>query len=247
MRLAVLLKEKTFDGEGFMAKKSILNLASLKDQVYEYLRQQMKIGALKPGSVIDMNATSEKLGVSKTPLRDALIRLEMEGFVSILPRRGVVVNVLTVRDIKEFYQILGALESTAIIKAAPKINDKVVEKMKRLNDVMITAIAKDNFDSYYERNVKFHDIYIDLAGNETLKDLAHILKKRLYDFPRREGYIKQWEESSIEEHKEFLAMLEKQEFEKAADFIRDVHWSFSVQEKYIRQYYSDNPEYEKRF
>ncbi len=230
-----------------MAKKSILNLASLKDQVYEYLRHQMKKGDLKPGSVIDMNATSEKLGVSKTPLRDALIRLEMEGFVSILPRRGVVVNILTVQDIKEFYQILGALESTAIIKAGPKMDEKVVEKMKRLNDVMINAIAKDNFDSYYERNVKFHDIYMDLAGNATLKELAHILKKRLYDFPRREGYVKQWEESSIEEHKTFLDLLEKQEYEKAADFIRDIHWSFAVQEKFIREYYSDNPEYEKKF
>ena len=230
-----------------MAKKSILNLASLKDQVYEYLRHQMKIGELKPGSVIDMNATSEKLGVSKTPLRDALIRLEMEGFVSILPRRGVVVNVLTVQDIKEFYQILGALESTAIIKAASKIDEKIIEKMKKLNEVMSKAIARDNFDSYYDRNVKFHDIYMDLAGNKTLKDLAHVLKKRLYDFPRREGYIKQWEESSIEEHEDFIRLLEKKEFEKAAEFIRDIHWSFGVQEKFIREYYSDNPEYEKKF
>ncbi|MFO7867556.1 MAG: GntR family transcriptional regulator [Candidatus Aminicenantes bacterium] len=230
-----------------MAKKSILNLSSLKDQVYEYLRHQMRIGELKPGSVIDMNATSEKLGVSKTPLRDALIRLEMEGFVRILPRRGVVVNVLTVRDIKEFYQILGALENISIIKAAPKMNKRVIEKMKRMNEVMINAIAKDNFDSYYEKNVRFHDVYMDLAGNATLKNLAHVLKRRLYDFPRRKGYIKEWEEASLEEHKEFLSLLEREDFEKAADFIRDVHWSFAVQEKYIRKYYSDNPEYEKKF
>jgi DNA-binding GntR family transcriptional regulator len=230
-----------------MAQKNILNLASLKDQVYEYLRYQMKMGELKPGSVIDMNATSEKLGVSKTPLRDALIRLEMEGFVSILPRRGVVVNVLTVQDIKEFYQILGALESTAIIEAAPKMDNKVIGKMKRLNEAMVKAIAKDNFGLYYERNVKFHDIYLDLAGNAALKELAHVLKKRLYDFPRREGYVKQWEQLSIDEHKEFLDLLEKQEFEKAAEFIRDTHWSFEVQEKFIREYYSENPEYEKRF
>lgn len=230
-----------------MAKKSILNLSSLKDQVYEYLRHQMRIGELKPGSVIDMNATSEKLGVSKTPLRDALIRLEMEGFVRILPRRGVVVNVLTVRDIKEFYQILGALENISIIKAAPKMNKKVIQKMMRMNEVMINAIAKDNFDSYYEKNVRFHDVYMDLAGNATLKNLAHILKRRLYDFPRRKGYIKEWEEASLEEHKEFLSLLERADFEKAADFIRDVHWSFAVQEKYIRKYYSDNPEYEKKF
>jgi DNA-binding GntR family transcriptional regulator len=65
--------------------KPVLNIKSLKEQVYEYLREQMRIGAILPGSVIDMEETSKKLGVSKTPLRDALLQLEMEGFVSILP------------------------------------------------------------------------------------------------------------------------------------------------------------------
>ncbi len=67
-----------------MAKESILNLKSLKDQVYEYLREQLHKGKIKPGSVINMDGTSRKLGISKTPLRDALIQLEMEGFVTIL-------------------------------------------------------------------------------------------------------------------------------------------------------------------
>jgi DNA-binding GntR family transcriptional regulator len=104
-------------------KKGIINLSSLKEQVYEYLRHQMKIGKLRPGAAIDVRATSEKLGVSKTPLRDALIQLEMEGFVKILPRRGVVVNALTIQDIKDIYQIVGALESTAIITAADYLGE----------------------------------------------------------------------------------------------------------------------------
>jgi DNA-binding GntR family transcriptional regulator len=83
-----------------MVEKPILNLKSLKDQVYEYLREQMHRGEILPGSVINMDETARKLGVSKTPLRDALLQLEMEDFVSILPRRGVVVNVLTLQDKK---------------------------------------------------------------------------------------------------------------------------------------------------
>lgn len=68
-----------------MAEKGILNLKSLKEQVYEYLRSQMEKGKIRPGSTINMDETSRKLGVSKTPLRDALLQLEMEGFISILP------------------------------------------------------------------------------------------------------------------------------------------------------------------
>jgi len=224
-----------------MEKKTILNLASLKDQVYEYLRHQMKVGELRPGSVIDMNNTSKKLGISKTPLRDALIRLEMEGFVNILPRRGVVVNILTVQDIKDFYQILGALENTAILAASSCIGKKEIDKMKRLNDSMEKAIKKDDFEAYYEENLKFHDVYLQLSGNKTLRKTADTLKKRLYDFPRREGYIKEWEEISIKEHEKLIELMEEEKYQESANFIRDVHWSFEVQEKYIRQYYSGNP------
>lgn len=67
-----------------MEGKSVLNLTPLKNQVYEYLRYQMRIGEIRPGSVIDMNGTSQKLGISRTHLRDALIQLEMEGFVKIM-------------------------------------------------------------------------------------------------------------------------------------------------------------------
>ena len=125
-----------------MKKETILNLASLKDQVYEYIRTLMKVGELRPGSAIDMNATSRKLGISKTPLRDALIRLEMEGFVSILPRRGVVVNTLTVQDIKDFYQILGALESTAVLTASSSFGRREMNELRKLNDLMDKALKK---------------------------------------------------------------------------------------------------------
>lgn len=227
-----------------MIKKGILNLSSLKDQVYEYLRHQMKIGALKPGSIIDMSATSERLGVSKTPLRDALIQLEMEGFVKILPRRGVIVNVLTVQDIKDLYEILGALESVAIISASNSLGEPEVDQMEKLNKAMARAIERDDFNNYYAKNLQFHNIYIDLSGNMILKKTTETLKKRLYDFPRRGAYIKEWEVSSIGEHRKLVGLIAAKKNLEAANFIRDVHWSFKVQEKFIRKYYSDDFEFE---
>jgi DNA-binding GntR family transcriptional regulator len=225
-----------------MPKKSILNLTSLKDQVYEYIRLQMKTGNLKPGDSIDMNAFSRKLGVSKTPLRDALIRLEMEGFVRILPRRGVVVNELTIQDIKDYYQILGALESTAVIAAAPHLTESEVNRMEKLNEGMRLALERDDFNAYYEKNLRFHDIFLTLSGNRQLRDTADILKKRLYDFPRRAGYVREWEEHSIQEHRELISLIAGQKFLEAANFVRDVHWSFSVQQKFVTKYYTAGDE-----
>ena len=222
-----------------MAKKSILNLTSLKEQVYEYIRLQMKIGKLKPGDTIDTNVFSRKLEVSKTPLRDALIRLEMEGFVCILPRRGVIVNELTVKDIREYYQILGALESTAIIAAASALGEPEVRKMEKLNLAMCQALERDDFNAYYEKNLKFHDIFLSLAGNQQLRATVDVLKKRLYDFPRRAGYVREWEEHSILEHKELIQLIAEKKYSEAANFVRDVHWSFTVQEKFVNKYYTD--------
>ncbi len=220
-----------------MAKASIINLSSLKDQVYEYLRYQMKIGEIQPGSFINMDSTSKKLGVSKTPLRDALLQLEMEGFVTILPRRGVIVNKLTLQDIKDYYQIIGALESTAIIGSSETLRISDIKKMDRLNGEMEKAIDRDNFDVFYEKNLMFHDAYINQAGNKMLRRTVDILKKRLYDFPRQKGYIKEWEEASIKEHQKLVNLLADGKFLEASNFIRDVHWSFNIQERFIKKYY----------
>ncbi|MDH4258207.1 MAG: GntR family transcriptional regulator, partial [Candidatus Aminicenantes bacterium] len=168
-----------------MARKDILNLKSLKEQVYEYLRSQMEKGKICPGSTINMDETSSKLGVSKTPLRDALLQLEMEGFISILPRRGVVVNHLTLKDIKEYYEIIGALESRALLSAFDRLKKEDIERLRSANREMEEAIQNDDFNLYYRKNLKFHNTFLDLCQNSSLVRVVNNLKKRLYDFPRQ--------------------------------------------------------------
>ena len=228
-----------------MDKTSILNIKSLKEQVYEYLREQMRRGEILPGSVIDMEETSRKLGVSRTPLRDALLQLEMENFVTILPRRKVVVNVLTEEDIRNSYEIIGSLESMALLKAFDRIRESGVEEMRNLNEEMKEAIDANDFDLYYRKNLAFHNTFLRQCGNDSLVRIVNNLKKRLYDFPRLKGFVKEWEESSIGEHRRLVELIERGEREEAANHIRDVHWSFGVQEKFIRRYYSDISKPEK--
>jgi DNA-binding GntR family transcriptional regulator len=220
-----------------MERKPILNVKSLKEQVYEYLREQMRKGEILPGSAIDMEETSKKLGVSKTPLRDALLQLETEGFVTILPRRMVVVNALTERDIRDSYEIIGALESMALLKAFDALTAADVDRMQTLNDGMRQALAANDFDLYYERNLAFHDVFLDLCGNLSLVRTVNTLKKRLYDFPRVKGFVKEWEESSTVEHQALVDLIRQGRGQDAANHIRDVHWSFKVQEAFVRKYY----------
>lgn len=220
-----------------MHGKPILNIKSLKEQVYEYLREQMRRGEIMPGSAIDMEETSNKLGVSKTPLRDALLQLEMEEFVTILPRRMVVVNSLTKDDIRNYYEIVGSLESMAMLKAFERLKASDIEAMQKLNAGMKDAIAANDFDLYYERNLAFHNTFLNLCGNDSLVKLVNNLKKRLYDFPRPKGFVKEWEESSILEHQALIDLLRKGRGQDAANHVRDVHWSFKVQEGFVGRYY----------
>lgn len=219
--------------------RPILNIRSLKEQVYEYLRERMRTGELMPGAVIDMEETSRMLGVSKTPLRDALLQLEAEDFVTILPRRKVVVNTLTIQDVRSYYEIVGALESTALLAAFDRFRETDLKRMDKANEGMKKAIEADDFDAYYEKNLEFHNTFLDLCGNASLAKIVNRLKKRLYDFPRPKGFVKEWEEASIGEHRRLLDLVKHGKKEEAASWIRDVHWSFKVQEKYVNEYYVD--------
>ncbi len=220
-----------------MDRKPILNVRSLKEQVYEYLREQMRRGGILPGSAIDMEETSKKLGVSKTPLRDALLQLEMEEFVTILPRRMVVVNTLSEQDIRSYYEIIGALESMALLKAFDRMKTSDIDNMAALNDGMKRALGESDFDAYYDRNLAFHNTFLNLCGNASLVKIVNNLKKRLYDFPRPRGFVKEWEETSVGEHQALIDLLRQGRSLDAANHIRDVHWSFKVQEAFVRKYY----------
>jgi len=210
---------------------------SLASSVYEELKRRLNAGLLKPGEFIDLTALGRELGMSRTPLRDALIRLELEGFVVVYPRRGVMVRALQRSDIRDIYQIIGALEASVIEEIARRFRPSDADRMEALCAEMTKALDADDFDSYYSANLRFHDVYLELSDNRKLIDTVHILKERLYDFPRRSSYVKEWERDSMAEHAEICQRLRSGDFKGAAAYVRDVHWSFEVQERYIRTYY----------
>ncbi len=209
----------------------------LREQVYAYLKRRLNDGDLKPGAFLDLNAIGEDLALSRTPLRDALLRLEAEGFVTIHARRGVVVNPLDINTIRNSYQMLGALEAAAVMESASSFVAGDAGRMLELNDRMRVALEQTGFDDYYKANLAFHDVYLSMSANNELRRMVRILKERLYDFPRREGYLSQWEHESIREHDQLARLLLDGSFNEAATFVRDVHWSFAVQERFVMDYY----------
>ena len=212
-------------------------LKSLREQVYDYLRVQMNCGKIRPGGFLNLNEISAELGMSRTPLRDALFQLESEGFVTIFPRRGVVVNGLTLEKIRNIYEILGGLESAVIVLIALRFRESDVETMEKCNSQMKKALDSNNYSAFYTENLKFHNVYLGMSDNAEMLNYIKIHKERLYDFPRNKAFVKEWELHSIDEHRTMIDLFRHGDFNGAAEFVRDVHWSFSVQERFIRKYY----------
>lgn len=210
---------------------------TLRKEVYDYLKACLNSGKIRPGAFLDLQAIGNEMKMSRTPLRDALIRLEVEGFVTIHARRGVLLNPIDLSSIRNAYQIIGALESSVLLEVRQTLTDEDIDAMESLTGKMKASLAMDNFSLYYQQNIDFHNTYLDRSINEYLKDTVKRFKERLYDFPRRTGYLKTWEESSAKEHEELICLLRAGSWQEAASFIRDVHWSFTAQEKFIHEYY----------
>ncbi len=213
-----------------------INQKSLREQVYEFLRGELHKGSLAPGSAINLTQVSESLGISKTPLRDALIQLEVEGFVTISPRRGVFVNRLGLEDIKHYYEIIGALEAAVIVSVFDRVRSERLPDLKQLNREIMAALDREDYDAYYWLNIQFHHVFVDMSENEHLKRIILPMKQRLYDFPQR-GYMKKWEEENCGDHETLIKAIEKGDRCAAAAVWRDRHWSYTVQEPYIKKFY----------
>jgi DNA-binding GntR family transcriptional regulator len=220
-----------------MASLPQLNRTSLREQVYDVLRAFLDGGDLQPGETINLDAIAAQLEVSRTPLRDAILRLETEGFVTIRPRSGVVVRTLTETDIRNLYQMIGALEASVLLTEGHGLTAAHVETMERANAQMQAALVADDFDDYYAANLTLHGAYTDMSNNAELSRHLKIMKQRLYDFPRKRDFIKEWELASTGEHDLIVAALKAGELREAARLVQEVHWSFEVQEKFIRRYY----------
>ena len=201
-------------------------ILSLREKVYNYLREALARGTLTPGSYLDQNLICEHLDISRAPLRDALIQLETEQFVEIQPRRGVLIKLLTLPDIKNSYEIVGVLESSVILAGFHRFTAADIGRLETLNSRLAAALKNSRFDDYYRLNLEFHDVFLTLTDNSQIHRILLPLKQRLYDFPLM-NYDPEWERINLHEHERFIDSVKAGNREAAASIIKNEHWSFA--------------------
>ena len=194
----------------------------LRSQVYEYLRNELKNGNLKPGMCVSINQIMKNLDLSRTPLRDALLQLQTEGFVTFLPQRGIRINELSQQDIEDMYEMLGALDSRVLLSVFPVVGASEIEKMKKLNQDMLENISDFNFSRYWDLNTAFHNTYLNLSFNVPILHQVNIIRQRLFEFGKKD-WSRKMREMNYKEHQKMIELFENGNAVEAADYMRDVH------------------------
>ena len=211
----------------------IQNRLSLRRQIFDYLSNQIEKGVLIPGSLINVRRLSEELTVSRTPLREALAQLEVQGFVTIMPQRGVLINVLTYEELLDIFEILGALESHVLQTVFHLINKSKIDAMVQHNQNMAQAILNNQNRKFHETNILLHRVFIDLSSNKNLQMTISNLKLKLFGFALK-SYRTRFKEAIVEEHREFIALLQAGKNNQAVDYLKNVHWKFNYPDNFIR-------------
>jgi len=197
----------------------INNVKPIRDIVYEQLREAILKGELKPGERIIEKDYADRLNISRTPIREALRKLETEGFVEYIPRKGVVVKSFNVNDIKEIYEIRKVLECFAVRKAIENIDDSSMEKLKATVEQMYLLEEQGDIKGVFEICQEFNEVIFNATGMPRLVDIINTLKEFIERF-RRVTMSKSYRRlEAIKEHKGIYEAIIERDIEKAEKLV----------------------------
>lgn len=182
------------------SRSSLLKRGGLADDVADYVREQILTGGMKPGTHIDQQAISDALGVSRSPIREAIVVLGQEGLVDVLPRRGAQVSRLSRDDVIDHYELFGLVAGRAAAIAATELPDSQLERLQELHSQFDSSLPSD----MSALNNEFHRS-INLAAPRRTRWLLRMLERTVpsgyYEF------VAGWDEQAIVHHNEILVAL----------------------------------------
>ena len=173
----------------------------LRDVVFKTLRQAILTGELKPGERLMEIHLADKLGVSRTPIREAIRQLELEGLVIMIPRKGAQVASITEKSMTDVLEVRLALDKLAVELACKRITYEQKEKLKEALEAFENIVKQDDATQIAKADVVFHDAIFDATGNARLGQMVNNLAEQMYRY--RFEYIKETSghPKLIEEHR----------------------------------------------
>lgn len=193
----------------------------LRDLVFNTLRQAILRGELKPGERLMEIQLAEKLGVSRTPIREAIRKLELEGLVLMIPRRGAEVAKISPKALEDVLEVRGSLEDLAALLSCERITDTEIQALAAAAESFKDIVEDGDEMKIAEADEHFHDIIYESTKNQRLVQILNNLREQMYRY--RLEYIKDRGKRGmlIEEHDQILQAIRTRSTEKARELMRE--------------------------
>jgi DNA-binding GntR family transcriptional regulator len=192
----------------------------LHDTVVQHIRRFIVEGVLESGKKLNERELCETLGISRTPLREALKVLAAEGLIEISPNRGATVANMSEAELRETFELMSGLEAFAGELAAERITAAELVEIKALHYAMRACRAQNDLAGYYSRNQAIHDRINEAARNSALRETYIAVNRRLQALRFRSNFHTQRWDSAIHDHDEMLKALEARDGKRLAEILR---------------------------
>lgn len=193
----------------------------LREIVFETLREAIIQGRLKPGERLMEIQLAEEMGVSRTPVREAIRKLELEGFVVMVPRKGAYVAGISIKDIVDVFEVRAALEALAAGLAAERATPEELEDMERAVLQIYEVSNGQNLDSLVERDTRFHELIYKASRNQRLVQIITLLKEHFQRFRTTSLALPGRGKHAVEEHKNIVEAISERNVELASALARE--------------------------
>jgi DNA-binding GntR family transcriptional regulator len=187
--------------------EKISEVKPLRDMIFDHLKKEILEGRIKPDDRLIERDLAQQLNVSRTPIREALRKLESEGLLSYLPRKGVVVQGFDINEIKEIYDIRKELECLAVRNAIKNITDADIAKMQAI----LEHVEKDDKVFASQGLNQIDEVILDTAHMPLVKNFLYILKEKLMRYKKLNLSHEPRRKSAIREHRAILAAIIKRD------------------------------------
>ena len=206
-------------------------IKTLSEQIYDYVFREIRIGHLKYGDKIDENELIERLGVSRTPIREALIQLASDNLLDNLSRKGFYVRHISDKEMDDAFDVIARLDTYAIELIMDKVDEETLSHLETCTANIDKAIKKHDYEEYYNWQEAFHLTYISKCGNDVLiHELKSLFKRSLrmtYYTPDEDELFKLLQVAN-DQHKQLLEAIRERDVERAKE-ISVNHWTKDIQ------------------
>ncbi|HZV66192.1 MAG TPA: GntR family transcriptional regulator [Telluria sp.] len=192
----------------------------LHDTVIEHLQKLIIEGVLEPGSKLNEREVCERLGISRTPLREAMKVLASEGLIEIVPNRGAFVSKMDETEIWETFEMMSGLEALSGELAAERITPEEIADIKALHYAMLVCRTQNDLSGYYSRNQAIHNKINEAAGNSVLRQIYLSVNRRLLALRFKSNFRESKWDRAVKEHGEMIEALEAHDGKRLAAILR---------------------------